>query len=142
MEEESLSTLLMLAAIGVSMVLTVRMFKTLKARETGIRPLALKAMLDQGDDLLLLDVRTPGEFASARIPGAVNVPLAELVSRMQAAGADLEGYRETPVVVVCHSDKRAATAVLQMQKAGFANARVLIGGMAAWQAAGLPAQNG
>lgn len=54
-------------------------------------------------DLTFLDVRTPGEFAAGHLPGALNIPLNELKGR-------LPEVPEGPVVIVCRSGRRAASA--------------------------------
>jgi len=79
----------------------------------------------------VLDVRTPGEFAAAHIPGSYNVPVDDLgaVGRQIAAVSD-------PVVLVCQSGGRARRAETALAAAGMANVRVLDGGLAAWMEAG------
>ncbi len=54
----------------------------------------------------VLDVRTRGEFAGGRVPGAVNVPLDELSDAVRAGR--LDGMRGRPVAVVCAIGKRSA----------------------------------
>lgn len=65
----------------------------------------------------LIDVRTPAEFAEGHLPGAVNIPVDELASRMQEVGAKSER-----VVVYCRSGKRSARAKGMLEGAGFAKA--------------------
>lgn len=93
----------------------------------------LKAALDSG--AWLLDVRTPGEFATGHVPGATNVPLAELGAHL----AELQARRDEPVHVICQSGGRSAAASGVLQDAGFAPINVL-GGTLAWKAAGYPVQ--
>jgi rhodanese-related sulfurtransferase len=86
----------------------------------------------------LLDVRTAGEYESAHIPGAYNVPLATLGEHsreIRAAVAD-------PLVLVCQSGQRAGKAEAALRAVGLENVRVLDGGMTAWAAAGLPMVHG
>lgn len=85
----------------------------------------------------LVDVRTPGEFASGRIRGSVNVPLTSLPSRLDALGLD----PARPVVAVCLSAHRSPPAVRLLASRGF-QASQLAGGMLAWRAAGLPEVQG
>jgi rhodanese-related sulfurtransferase len=82
---------------------------------------------------LLVDVRTPEEFASGHIPGAVNIPLQELEGRLAEVPTD------SPVVVYCRSGNRSAQAADLLQEAGYTQIYDL-GGIAAWQAQGLPVQ--
>jgi len=78
-----------------------------------------------------VDVRSTTEFAAGHIPGAVNIPMDEIESRM----ADMRG--DKPTVLVCQSGKRAemTRALLADQPGELA---VLRGGTDAWIAAGLP----
>jgi len=73
----------------------------------------------------LLDVRQPEEYATARIEGAVLIPLAELPDRL----ADLP--RDLPLVVMCHHGMRSAHAVHHLREAG-CDAINLTGGIDAW----------
>ena len=73
----------------------------------------------------LLDVRQPEEYDTARIEGAVLIPLSELPSRL----AELP--KERPLVVMCHHGMRSAHAVHHLREAGF-DALNLSGGIDAW----------
>ena len=83
---------------------------------------------------LVLDVREENEFKSGHILNAKLIPLGKLAERV----AELEHYRERPVVVVCRSGQRSASACALLSKQGFEQAYNLEGGMLAWQKAGLP----
>ena len=82
----------------------------------------------------VVDVRNPDEVTGplGAIPGALNVPLAELPARM----AELEDLRQRSVVLVCLSDKRSAAAAGLLRQAAFKDLTVLRGGMQAWRKAG------
>lgn len=100
----------------------------------------VKRRLDAGEDLLLLDVRTPTEFCGEHIPGAINVPLQDVSGRLSSAGTQLQDYREAPVVVVCRSSARAHSAARALRKAGLQRVLVMGGGMLAWKGRGFPVQ--
>lgn len=88
-------------------------------------------------DVRLLDVRTPGEYESAHIPGAYNVPLdtlGEHASEIRAV--------EAPVVLVCQSGARARRAEEVLRECTMPNLHVLEGGMNGWLAAGLEVNRG
>lgn len=75
---------------------------------------------------LLLDVRTPGEFASGHIKGAMNIPVQELGSRFGEVGAT-----DRPVVVYCASGMRSARAAAMLRAKGWAEVYNL-GPQSAW----------
>jgi adenylyltransferase/sulfurtransferase len=89
---------------------------------------ALRAALDRGEPLLLLDVREPEEFAVARIEGARLVPLGELEARL----GELEAWRGGRVVVTCHHGMRSARGAQILREHGFARVENLAGGIDAW----------
>ncbi|MFG2646034.1 rhodanese-like domain-containing protein [Streptomyces sp. NPDC048370] len=82
--------------------------------------------------LHVVDVRTPGEFASGHLPGAVNVPL----DRIRKNLSDLRGSA-SPLLLVCASGPRSEKAVAELAVHGIA-AESLAGGTRAWAAAGHP----
>lgn len=93
----------------------------------------LKARMDQGEALVLVDVRTPGEYEyDGHIGGARLLPLSVLMSRTQ------ELPKEEPIVCVCRSGNRSHTACELLARHGFTNVINLKGGMIGWQRAGLP----
>ncbi|WP_028312229.1 rhodanese-like domain-containing protein [Derxia gummosa] len=85
----------------------------------------------------LVDVRSTEEFARGHIAGARNIPVDQLEGRI----AELNKARSKPVIVVCQTGPRAQRALAVLTKAGFAEVVTLEGGVAAWQAAGLPLRN-
>ncbi len=82
---------------------------------------------------LLLDVRTPAEFASGHIAGAVNISLQTLESRLSELPTD------QPIVIYCRSGNRSAAAGQILLRRGFTQLYDL-GGIITWQAQGLPVQ--
>ncbi len=83
-----------------------------------------KALVQSGAKLV--DVRMPDEFASGHVPGAVNIPVHEIKSRLAEIGPPT-----TKVVVYCRSGSRSASAAYTLQKAGYANVYDL-GPASAW----------
>jgi phage shock protein E len=74
----------------------------------------------------LVDVRTPEEFASGHIPGAVNIPVQDLGRRM----TELDG-KERPIVLYCRSGARSSAAARVLESAGYAQVHDL-GSMGRW----------
>lgn len=95
----------------------------------------LQALRASAAGPLLLDVRSPLEFESERIEGAVNVPLDTLDTRVD------EIPESADVVVVCRTGVRATIAVESLARVG-RRARVLDGGLNAWRRARLPLRVG
>jgi rhodanese-related sulfurtransferase len=83
---------------------------------------------------LVLDVREQSEYDAGHILGSKLIPLGKLKDRL----GELEKYRERPVVVVCRSGQRSASACGLLGKQGFAQVLNLNGGITAWQKASLP----
>jgi rhodanese-related sulfurtransferase len=90
----------------------------------------LRARLDRREPVQLIDVRTPGEFASGHIHGAINVPINQLRSALPALKID----RNQPVIAICQTAHRSPPAVRLLQQAGFSTQQ-LRGGMIAWNRA-------
>ena len=87
----------------------------------------LKNRLDAGDDIQLIDVRQPDEYAFANIEGAKLIPLGEIVQRMD----ELDETRET--VIHCKMGGRSAKAIEFLDRAGFKGKMSnLRGGITAW----------
>ncbi len=91
------------------------------------------ALIESGKSPRFVDVRTPQEFASGHVPGAINIPRDQLASRL----AELEDARDR-LVVYCERGPRAAAAAATLANAGFTGVRHLKGDMSGWRAAGFP----
>jgi rhodanese-related sulfurtransferase len=92
----------------------------------------LARRLQDGDDLVVLDVRPAAEYAAGHLPGAVSIPVAELRRRLAELPADREvvAYCRGPYCAFAHE------AVAVLREGGFA-ARRLEDGLPDWEAAGL-----
>ena len=86
----------------------------------------LKTKMDNGEAVVLVDVREPYEYEIARIDGSRLIPLGDLETRL----GDLP--RKGTLVLQCHSGGRSEHAVRILQEAGFDNALNLTGGIEAW----------
>jgi rhodanese-related sulfurtransferase len=98
----------------------------------------LRQRIDREPGLVVLDVRTAEDFVGEQghIAGALNIPLEDLETRLDPLGDD----PERPIAIVCRTDRRSAKAAGLLARRGFANARVVQGGMTAWNAAGWPVE--
>jgi rhodanese-related sulfurtransferase len=90
------------------------------------------------DDLVVLDVRTPEEFAEGHLEGAVLVDFyaADFAEQLAALDTDV------PYLVYCRSGNRSGQALGVMEQLGFASAVDVDGGIVAWTGAGLPVTTG
>jgi phage shock protein E len=103
----------------------------------GIGGDALLARMAGGDEApVVLDVRTPKEFAEGHVPGAINISHDELEARLP----ELEADRDRDVVVYCRSGKRAGIALDMLEKAGFKRLYHLEGDYLGWAEASRPVE--
>jgi hydroxyacylglutathione hydrolase len=88
--------------------------------------------LAAGNLSLILDVRTPHEWTAKHIEGSLNIPLNHLQDRID------EVPRDRRVAVHCAGGYRSSIAASILQQYGITNQIEIAGGLAAWEAAGLP----
>ena len=98
----------------------------------------LKNEIASNGNLLVLDVRTPAEFKSAHVPGAVNVPLDVLESNPGRFAAAID--RDT--AIICRKGPRAERAQRALGEAGFNRTGVVEGGTEGWRDAGYELEYG
>ena len=93
----------------------------------------LRRRLQSGEQLLLIDVRQPEEYASppGHLPGALNVPLADVGGRAQQLAE-----HGRPIIVVCKTDRRSARAAAELIAAGLPDVTVLRDGTDGWHQQG------
>src|SRR5687767_5873432 len=87
----------------------------------------LKERLAEEEELILIDVREPHEYAEQNL-GAINIPLGTLPQKLD----DLEDYKDQEVIVHCRSGARSASAKAFLEQQGFTNVRNLLGGILAF----------
>ncbi len=88
----------------------------------------LKLALDEGQKLVLLDVREPHELGICKLDYTLHVPMGDLRFRLD----ELEQYKDAPIVVYCRSGRRSNMAAQFMQEFGFKSVKNLKGGVLAW----------
>lgn len=93
----------------------------------------LKTAID-GGNALVIDVRTPEEFATGHVPGARNIPINALPDRL----AELDSARTGDVYLICAVGGRSARATSMLAQSGFAHPINVEGGTDAWRDAGYP----
>jgi len=98
----------------------------LSGEAKGISPREVKAKLDNGDDFVFLDVRSPAEYETVRIPGAKLVPLGALREKMEGLPRDKE------IIAFCKISLRGYEAQKILESGGFKNVRFMDGGILTW----------
>ena len=98
-----------------------------------VSPLNATMMMNK-QDAVVVDIRDAEDYARGHILNARNIPFKEIDAR----AAELQKYKNKPVIVVCDKGIRGAAGAASLKKLGFAEAVTLEGGLSAWLAAGLP----
>jgi rhodanese-related sulfurtransferase len=88
----------------------------------------LKTRQEAGEELLILDVREPYEYAETNM-GAKLIPLGQIMN-MQVD--DIEDWKEKEIIVHCKSGMRSQQAIMMLSQMGFTNLKNLTGGIIAW----------
>ncbi|MFZ2301916.1 MAG: rhodanese-like domain-containing protein [Gallionella sp.] len=96
---------------------------------TDIQPIELMQRIKANNAGLILDVRTPEEYAEGHIPGAINIPHDQLGSRHQ----EIAAHKNKDIVLYCRSGGRVGIAANILQAAGFSKLLHLAGDMGNWR---------
>ena len=105
----------------------------LRGNKADLSPAAATLMMNR-EDAVVLDVREKSEWNGGHIASARHIALAQLDKHL----AEIEKFKQTPVIVCCAIGGRSQTAREKLVKAGFEKVFNLAGGIAAWAEAGLP----
>lgn len=90
----------------------------------------LKRMLDEGEEIVVVDVRRPGEFENGHVPNAINIPLDKLPERSG------ELPRDKPLALICASGYRSTIAMGILERANYVPIMNVAGGTGAWRGQG------
>jgi len=119
--------------VGLMMVLTLLVLhETRKAGPSLSINEAVQLVNSEGG--VFLDIRDAADFARGHITDALHIPATALAGR----SAELEKFREKPVVVVCKMGQSSGPATKTLRSQGFSRAQKLAGGMMEWDAQKLP----
>ena len=103
-----------------------------EVRPDDISTVELRAMLDASHglspDFMLIDLRSPAEYATSHIPGSVNIPFTDLANHLETLSS--ENVAET--CVYCQTGRTSAEAASALRKAGMQSVRNLSGGFTEW----------
>lgn len=94
----------------------------------------VKAKLDRGKKLILIDVREESEFAKDHLPGAIHLSRGVIERDIEKNAPDIN----TPLVLYCGGGNRSALAAESLQKMGYTNVLSMDGGIRAWREKGFP----
>ncbi len=106
-----------------------------RAAVTTTTPQELKARIDAGEQLVLIDVREPPEWSQGTLPGAHRIPRGVLEGQV-----DGKIDRDATVVLYCGGGGRSALAAKSLREMGFDKVESLDGGFGGWSQMGLPLQ--
>ena len=93
-----------------------------------ITPVEVQELLESGEQLNLVDVREDDEVAEGIIPGAIHIPLGEVIERV----GELD--KSKPYIIICRSGGRSGRATGFLEEAGY-DAANMTGGMLEWEGA-------
>jgi len=96
--------------------------------ELEVSPSQVKAMLDEQQDFVLVDCRTPQEVQFARIEGAKWIPFQDLAHRHN----ELAEFKKSPMVVYCHHGVRSLQIAIVLRQRGFSSVKSMAGGIDLW----------
>lgn len=115
MKQRAILGILVLWALPVSMLALPQKHPSTDpaAHETDAKQ--LHSLLDQNGKVLILDVRTPEEYAQGHIPQAVNVPIDTLAGKIR----QMRVPKTTPIVTMCDRGGRSSRAAMELQKMGY-----------------------
>jgi rhodanese-related sulfurtransferase len=97
-----------------------------------VREVGQDELAAHGQEVMLLDVREPQEFAGGHVSGARNLPQADLATRLS------EIPRDRPVYVICQGGFRSLRAAQFLNQMGYSDVASVSGGTEAWRAANRP----
>jgi adenylyltransferase/sulfurtransferase len=86
----------------------------------------IKREMESGNPIVILDVREPWEYQTAKIEGSILIPLGQLEKRKEELNPDAK------IVCLCHMGVRSFKAMKYLQSCGFKHVRNLAGGIDAW----------
>jgi adenylyltransferase/sulfurtransferase len=96
------------------------------SNDIDITPAEVKAMIDRGEQVTILDVRNPQEYEICRIDGSILIPVSELAERF--GELDAQDF----IVAHCHHGPRSTRAVGILQQVGFDRVKNMAGGIDEW----------
>ncbi len=94
-----------------------------------LTPCELKARLDQGEELCLIDIREDNEIAYCPMAGVIHLPMSQLYGWLEDVA---QAENEPPAVIICHHGIRSARVCAMLQATGERDVWNLTGGVDRW----------
>jgi len=132
--EFAVNNLYLVIAFVVLLALVVFNEMKIATQRFGSLTPAAAVQLMNNEDVVLLDVREPGETAGGKIAKAIQIPVGALQTRI----GELEKHKDKTLLVYCKTGARSGGACKELGKSGFDKVFSLNGGLMAWQEAHLP----
>lgn len=112
-------------------------FTLVKDKISGVKSITPQeaTLLINKEDAIVVDVRSKEDFQSGHIVNAKNITLSQIEKGSFSA---IENNKQTPIIVVCESGARSASAAAKLVKAEFTQVTNLFSGMGGWKSANLP----
>mgnify|MGYP000209084842 CR=1 FL=1 len=143
MDPQFKKDLLIAMAVGFSVMMLLRFLPRIQAKMMGVPFVGTevaKRMIDETKDVLVIDVRTAGEFAGdlGHIKGSLNLDSHNLAEKLGQLGDALEPYKAQPILITCRTHNRSPKAARILFQKGFKKLAILENGMTGWNRAGYP----
>ena len=121
--------------LALALLVVLVMLVLHEARKSGPSVTPQQAInLINGEEGVFLDLRDAGDYKQGHIVEAMNIPATKLKARV----AELEKYRDKPIVLVCKMGQQSGAAGKQLKEVGFDRVYKMTGGMMEWSNLQLP----
>lgn len=120
--------LLVFALVCVIFLLIQDLLSNTFNKYQSVSPLLAVSKMNSSD-VVIIDVRDLHEFIKSHVEDAINIPLGKLEEQLPS----LEKHKTHPLIVICQTGARSASACKTLTKAGFEQVYNLTGGMQAWE---------
>ena len=124
---------LVIAFIALLVLVFFNELKIATQKFASLTPAAAVQLMNQ-EDVVVVDVREPGETVSGKIAKAIQIPVSGIAKRL----GELEKHKNKTLLVYCKTGARSGMACKELSKNGFEKVYSLNGGMTAWQDAHMP----
>jgi rhodanese-related sulfurtransferase len=126
--------MLSLAWVAIAVML---IHSLVKDKISGVKSITAQeaTLLINKQDAIVVDVRSKDDFQNGHIVNAKNITLSQIEKGNFSA---IENNKQTPIIVVCESGTRSASAAAKLVKAEFTQVTNLFSGMGGWKSANLP----